>query len=155
MYIYFIHFLLYAKSLTVSFMVYASCCVIYIISASPIKARTVCSCDLVRARRHALLCEYEERRKTVMKRRMFLMWNHAEEHFRGAQHYHQRALKHRCVWKWQKTQLFISGHCHPKQLRSSNKGITQKKKKNIYIYILYIQVHLNKFECRGKVHLFQ
>ncbi len=136
-------------------MVYASCCVIYIISASPIKARTVCSCDLVRARRHALLCEYEERRKTVMKRRMFLLWNHAEEHFRGAQHYHQRALKHRCVWKWQKTQLFISGHCHPKQLRSSNKGITQKKN---YIQcpplILAPLVNMSKGGCENKSALF-
>ncbi|XP_058641309.1 uncharacterized protein LOC131546031 isoform X2 [Onychostoma macrolepis] len=53
-----------------------------------------------RARRHSLLCEYEERRTTVMKRRTFLMWNQAVEHFRGAQHYHQRALKHRCFSQW-------------------------------------------------------
>ncbi|KAK2899049.1 hypothetical protein Q8A67_010467 [Cirrhinus molitorella] len=50
--------------------------------------------------RHALLCEYDERRKTVMKRRSFLMWSQAVESFRRAQHYHQRALKHRCFHQW-------------------------------------------------------
>ncbi len=25
----------------------------------------------------------------------------------------------------------------------------------VFIYLLYIQVHLNKLECRGKGHLFQ
>ncbi len=28
-----------------------------------------------------------------MKRRTFLMWNQAVDQFRGAQHYHQRALR--------------------------------------------------------------
>ncbi|XP_050973478.1 protein SFI1 homolog [Labeo rohita] len=54
----------------------------------------------IRGHRHALLCEYDEKRKTVMKRRSFVRWSHAVEQFRRAQHYHQRALKHRCFRQW-------------------------------------------------------
>ncbi|XP_043103913.1 protein SFI1 homolog isoform X2 [Puntigrus tetrazona] len=54
----------------------------------------------LRVSRYALLCECEERRKTAVKRRTFLKWNQAVEHFRGIQHYHQRALKHRCFSQW-------------------------------------------------------
>ncbi|XP_073675824.1 uncharacterized protein [Garra rufa] len=35
-----------------------------------------------------------------MKRRSFLVWSQAVESFRRAQHYHQRALKHRCFSQW-------------------------------------------------------
>ncbi|RXN12635.1 hypothetical protein ROHU_029436 [Labeo rohita] len=55
---------------------------------------------LNRGHRHALLCEYDEKRKTVMKRRSFVRWSHAVEQFRRAQHYHQRALKHRVLLAW-------------------------------------------------------
>ncbi len=36
-------------------------------------------------------------------------------------------------------------------------GICEMRSKYIYIWKMevYIQVHLNKLECRGKVHLFQ
>ncbi|CAM4714274.1 unnamed protein product [Leuciscus chuanchicus] len=53
-----------------------------------------------KAHRQALLCEYDERRKTVMKRRTFLMWSQTEKYFRRSQHYHQRVLKHRYFSQW-------------------------------------------------------
>ncbi|XP_039542389.1 uncharacterized protein LOC120489549 [Pimephales promelas] len=53
-----------------------------------------------RAHRQALLCEYDERRKIVMKRRTFLMWSQAEKYFRRSQNYHQRVLKHRVLLAW-------------------------------------------------------
>ncbi|XP_042618817.1 uncharacterized protein LOC122145964 [Cyprinus carpio] len=53
-----------------------------------------------RISQRALLCEHDERRKTVTKRRTFLMWSQVVEHFRRAQHCHRGALKHRCFSQW-------------------------------------------------------
>ncbi|XP_067269233.1 uncharacterized protein [Pseudorasbora parva] len=52
------------------------------------------------AHRQALLYEYEERGKIVMKRRTFLMWSQAVEYFRRSQLYHQRTLKYRYFSLW-------------------------------------------------------
>ncbi|XP_056320266.1 protein SFI1 homolog [Danio aesculapii] len=48
----------------------------------------------------AVLCEYNEKRKTVMKRRTFLIWSQTVEYFRGAQHYYQRVVMYRCFSQW-------------------------------------------------------
>ncbi|ROL48847.1 hypothetical protein DPX16_23200 [Anabarilius grahami] len=116
-----------------------------------------------RAHRLALLCEYDERRKIVMKRRTFRMWSQAVEFFRRSQHYHQRALKYRYFSQWlhefkhQSELLCISRELEEvraQRLQRRAFCLWQFKLSHVHSHILHITSLIHRLEDTRHLRLY-